>query len=178
MLCMAVGIMVALLAAPSKRVLAVFLVGLPFIALGFAALVSSRRAFLHEQAYASLRSEQPVSGLVPNPEAFVREAPMLAARFNDWAGDRAPRGAVSVADLEQTAKLLGDSIALESELFLPWVAAVGEAHRIQCNGSWSIAKLIGRGEPVVVSGRFPYKRMRPLPIAIELLDVSSTLEHV
>jgi hypothetical protein len=38
--------------------------------------------------------------------------------------------------------------------------------------------LFSAGEPVVVSGRFPYLRVRPLPEAIELLEVGATLDHV
>ena len=177
-LCFAVGLLVSILAAPAKRVPAILIVGVPFAALGAAALVSSRKALLHERAFASSRSERSVASLVPDPHAFIRDAPELAAKFRAWAGDRVSGGLASQAELEKAAVSLAEGISSENEMFLPWVAAVGESHRHRVQGRWSVSRLVSRGEPVVISGRFPYLRLRPLPEAIELLDVGSSLEHV
>lgn len=177
-LCLAVALLVALLAAPSKRLSALLVVSVPFAGFAAAALVSSRRAFLHEREFASRRSDRTVSSLVPDPHAFIREAPQLAARFRSWAGERVAGGLTSQVDLERAAVALGEAISSQSELFLPWVAAVGEARRQQVGGRWSVSRVIRPGEPVVVSGRFPYLRSRPVPEAIELLEVAATLEDM
>lgn len=173
-----VSLLVAFLAAPSKRLPAILVVAVPFAGLGAAALVSSRKEFLHNRAFATRRSEQTLSSLVPDPQAFIRDAPELAKRFRSWAGDRIPGKLTSQVELERAAAGLADSISRQSEMFLPWVAAVGEARRHQVHGRWSIARVVARGEPVVVSGKFPYLRVRPLPEAIELLDTGATLKHV
>jgi len=177
-LCLAVALLVAFLAAPSKRLPAILVVSVPFASLAAAALVSSRRTFLHDRAFASRRSEQTISSLVPDPHAFIREAPQLAARFRSWAGDRVPGGLTTQVEIERVAAALGEAISSQSEMFLPWVAAVGEVRRQQVQGRWSVSRLFNPGEPVVVSGRFPYLHVRPLPEAIELLDVGTALEHV
>lgn len=177
-LCFAVAFMVAILAAPSKRLPAILVVSIPFAGLGAAALVSSRKAYLHEKVFAPRRSERTLASLIPDPHAFIREAPRLAASFRAWAGDRVSGGLTSQVELERAAVSLGEAISLQSEMFLPWVAAVGEARRQQVRGRWSVSRLANPGEPVVVSGRLPYLRVRPLPEAIELLDVGATLEHL
>lgn len=177
-LCLAVALLVAVLPAPSKRLPAILVVSVPFAGLAAVALVSSRKTFLHDKAFASRRSEQTVSLLVPDPHAFIREAPQLAARFRSWAGDRIHGDLTTPIELERAAVSLSEAISVQSEMFLPWVAAVGEARRQQVQGRWSVSRLFSPGEPVVVSGRFPYMRVRPLPEAIELLDVGAALEHV
>ncbi|KAB2965240.1 MAG: hypothetical protein F9K16_02345 [Thermoanaerobaculia bacterium] len=177
-LCFAVALLVSFLAAPTRRVPAVLIIAAPFAALGIAALVSARRAFLHDRAFASRRSERTVASLVPDPHAFIRDAPQLAAEFRAWAGERIRGGLTSQVELEEAAVSLGEANSSRVEMFLPWVATVGEAHRHRVRGRWSVSRFFGRGEPVVVSGRFPYLRMRPLPEAIELLDVGTSLEHV
>jgi len=175
---LAVALMVAFLAAPSKRLPAILVVSVPFAGLAAVSLVSSRKAYLHDKAFASRRSEQSISSLIPDPHAFIREAPQLAAKFRSWAGDRVPGEMTSQVELEKVAVTLGEAISSQGDMFLPWVAAVGEARRQQLDGRWSVSRLVGRGEPVVVSGRFPYLRVRPLPEAIELLDIGAALEHL
>jgi len=177
-LCFSVAFMVAVLAAPSKRLPAILVVSIPFAGLGAVALASSRKEYLHERVFAPRRSERTLASLIPDPHVFIRDAPQLAARFRAWAGDRMSGGLTSQVELEKAAVSLGEAISLQSEMFLPWVAAVGEARRQQVRGRWSVSRLASPGEPVVVSGRFPYLRVRPLLEAIELLDVGATLEHV
>lgn len=177
-LCIAVGVLVSVLAAPAKRVSAVLVVAVPFAGLGVAALVSARKAYLHERAFAARRSEQTIASLVPDPYAFIRDAPQLAASFRSWAGERISGTLASQVELEMAAAALAEEISNQSGMFLPWVAAVGEVRRQQVQGQWSVARFLNRGEPVVVSGRFPYSRVRPLPEAVELLDVGATLQHV
>ena len=170
--------MVVFLSAPSKRIVSLLVVGAPFAAFGIAALVASRREFLHDRMFASVRSKRPGAAPVPNPEAFIREVPVLARQFREWAGDRVPGRLVTQVDLEEAAIAVGETTAIDSEMFLPWVATVGEAYRLRTNGRWSVGTILFRGEPVVVSGRFPFFSVRPLTEAIELLEVSSSLQHV
>lgn len=177
-LCFVVALLVPLLAAPSKRVPSLLVVTAPFAVLGIAALVAARRGILHERAFAARRSDQSTASLIPDVHAFIREAPALASKFQSWARDRVPGDFSSRRDLEGVATSLGNSIDFQSDMFLPWVAAVGEVRRHQVGGRWSVARWIGRGEPVVVSGRFPYVRIRPLQEAVELLDVGSSIERV
>jgi hypothetical protein len=176
-LCLTVAALTAGMAAPSKRLVATIVVALPFAA---GALVAFRRhqeylQLLRLQATARSR-EQPLSAAIPDPLRFIAAAPVLAAEFRAWAATcgRAPLS--TATDLENFAVRHGDAIPPDSNLFLQWVAAYGEAIRSATDGRWAIGRVVACGEPVVVSGRFPFLRHRVLLAATQVLDDAADLQ--
>ena len=176
-LCLSVAAVVMGLAAPSKRLIVAIVVVLPFV---FAAFVALRKhgehvRFLDLHATAPGQS-QPLSTAIPDPATFIANAAGLANDFRTWAATLDPTPVNSLSELEDFAARHANAVAGESSLFLNWVAAYGEAVRSSTNGRWAIGRLAAHGEPIIVSGRFPFLRHRVLLAAIQVLDAAEDLK--
>ena len=175
-LCLTVAALTMGLAAPSKRLVVAILITLPFC---FAAFVAFRKhgehlRLLDFQASAPSQA-QPLSSAIPDPATFIADAPHLASEFRRWASTLGPTPLSTPSELEHFAVRHADAIPTEGSLFLNWVAAYGEAVRTATHGRWAVGRFAARGEPIVVSGRFPFLRHRIVLAAIQVLDAAEDL---
>jgi len=165
------------LAAPSKRLIVAIVVVLPFVFAAFVALRKHREHIhlLDLRATAPGQSP-PLSTAIPDPTTFIANAAGLANDFRTWAATLDPTPLHSPSELEDFAARHADAIPSDGSLFLNWVAAYGEAVRFSTNGRWAIGRLAAPGEPIIVSGRFPFLRHRVLLAAIQVLDAAEDLK--
>ena len=173
-LCLTVAALTLAMAAASKRLAVAIVIVLPCL---FASFVSYRRhrehlRLLDFQAAAPTQT-QPLSSTIPDPATFIETAPALAAQFHTWASALYSAPLSTPSQLENFASRHGDAMPSDGSLFLHWVAAYGEALRASTNGRWALGRFATRGEPVVVSGRFPFLRHRVLLAALQLLDAAA-----
>jgi|CXWL01.1.fsa_nt_gi hypothetical protein len=162
------------LAKPSKRPVVAAVVGIPLMLGAGAALRGYATDRVQRVRVAASKSRGAEATLaIPDVENFLRRVPELCSAFRRMAQSTAGFEPRTLRQLERFALKHGESVELDGPEFLEWVAAYGEAVRVARAGRWSVARVIGRGEPVVVSGRLPYFRYRVLLEAYQLLDAAS-----
>lgn len=178
-LCLFVAVLVAAMAAPDRRLVAIIVVSVPFTVGATVAL----RGYLRARRDAATRpwvaaaAEGTIKDFVPDVDAFITSVPRREASFAAWAADRAAAAPRSMAELEDLCIRHGAGIELGSDRFLDLLAAYGELVRRATSGRWARGLLLCRGEPVVVSGRFPHRRVAVLRDAVSLLDAAADFEQ-
>lgn len=114
-------------------------VALPFVVGAVMALRGYAVDRAQAKRLAGSESTRALVSVVPDVDAFIREAPALAARFRSRAALVFGSEPVSLSALEGFALKHAESIDLSGPDFLPWVAAYGEAIRSSTRGRWSKA---------------------------------------
>lgn len=171
-LCLFAAGLVLAFAPPSKRGVVGLVVGVPAAIGAVAALRGYTADRSRQKRVTASGTDRPLRSLVADVDEFIRRAPELAAGFRARAASVLGAEADSLEALERFARRQAASIDLGSAEFLPWVAAYGEAVRASNRGRWSKAILFRRGEPIVVSGRFPYLRRAVLLEAYQVLEAA------
>lgn len=147
-LCAAVALVVAVMAAPRKRVIAIAVVSVPF-AIG--ALAAARAALRAKPLDVHAKDEGTIGSYVGDSSQFIAQVPELRATFDAWARQRELKVSTSEELLEAIWRNADDFSS--RELILAAIAAYGELVRKETGGDWTISRKLPDREPVVADRR-------------------------